>query len=577
MYLIFGTVCFALSFFCCGDFLNLKGKYISGAFLLLVSGVIVKAIGAVYKIPLTSYIGTVGRGYYAFAYNLVLPLHAVTMGAFPIALSKLVSEYRTRNDCRTVLALKKGALRLFFFVGLFGMLLLLLCAKPYCELLVKSPKSIYAAVAVTPSLFFSCVGGAYRGYYEGSVNMIPTAVSQITEAVGKFVFGIVFSKFAYDRLVSEFDVCKTVLGKSVGENDALSVIYPYSTAAAMLGVTVASFLSLSFLTVYSKIKREKRIKSNVIAAEIMLLRFAFRIMVSSCVQSIFQFLDSASVQLALNAVNPTLIRNHYLFALSYVNVSDSELSAYACGVLSASNDFKNLVPGITMSLGICAVPVISSSYENRDNSRLSSMFNAIFKYTSLLSSLGGLIIFVCADDALTLLYSNSSPDIPLAAAPLVRMFALTVSAYSLSGLFVFCVQSVGMAQKSIPSYIVCGIIRVVLNIILIKEGNLLLYGYVISSLIGYAVLAVWNLLIFIKRTKIKADFFKTLLFPLLIEAAVIQIFVCLPINNCLSENTAFRLIENVIIVTLLYMVPCFLCGMLNFNDFFRYLGHKKCR
>ena len=279
-------------------------------------------------------------------------------------------------------------------------------------------------------------------------------------------------------------------------------------------------------------------------------------------QSIFQFLDSASVQLALNAVNPTLIRNHYLLALSYVNVSDSELSAYACGVLSASNDFKNLVPGITMSLGICAVPVISSSYENRDSSRLSSMFNAIFKYTSLLSSLGGLIIFVCADDALTLLYSNSSPDIPLAAAPLVRMFALTVSAYSLSGLFVFCVQSVGMAQKSIPSYIVCGIIRVVLNIILIKEGNLLLYGYVISSLIGYAVLAVWNLLIFIKRTKIKADFFKTLV---------------LPLNNYLSENTVFRLIENVIIVSLLYMVPCFLCGMLNFNDFFRYLSHKKCR
>ena len=181
----------------------------------------------------------------------------------------------------------------------------------------------------------------------------------------------------------------------------------------------------------------------------------------------------------------------------------------------------SFVYGCSMSLGICAVPVISSSYENRDNSRLSSMFNAIFKYTSLLSSLGGLIIFVCADDALTLLYSNSSPDIPLAAAPLVRMFALTVSAYSLSGLFVFCVQSVGMAQKSIPSYIVCGIIRVVLNIILIKEGNLLLYGYVISSLIGYAVLAVWNLLIFIKRTKIKADFFKTLVLPLLIEAAVL--------------------------------------------------------
>lgn len=61
---------------------SIKEKYISSAFLLLVSTVIVKMISAFYKIPLTSYIGATGRGYFSIAYNLCLPIHALTMGAF---------------------------------------------------------------------------------------------------------------------------------------------------------------------------------------------------------------------------------------------------------------------------------------------------------------------------------------------------------------------------------------------------------------------------------------------------------------------------------------------------------------
>ena len=61
--------------------------------MLLLTSVIVKFIGAVYKIPLTAFIGAVGRGYFAAAYNVYLPVHALLMGAFPIALSRLVSKY----------------------------------------------------------------------------------------------------------------------------------------------------------------------------------------------------------------------------------------------------------------------------------------------------------------------------------------------------------------------------------------------------------------------------------------------------------------------------------------------------
>ena len=99
---------------------NLKQRYISSAFILLVSTVIVKIISAVYKIPLTMYIGAEGRGYFSIAYNLCLPIHALTMGAFPIALTKLISSYNAKGDMNKVYALKIASKRLFFIIGING-------------------------------------------------------------------------------------------------------------------------------------------------------------------------------------------------------------------------------------------------------------------------------------------------------------------------------------------------------------------------------------------------------------------------------------------------------------------------
>ena len=174
--IIFLDGVFAPSFFV-GDFVSLKSKYLSSAFVLLVSTVIVKVIGAVYKIPLTAYIGGVGRGYFAYAYNLCLPVHAITMGAFPIALSKLVSTYNSKGDTQMVLSLKKGSLGLFTVVGAVGMFVLICVAKPYSDLIAHSPKALYTALVLAPSVLFSCMGASYRGYCEGFLNMIPSAVS----------------------------------------------------------------------------------------------------------------------------------------------------------------------------------------------------------------------------------------------------------------------------------------------------------------------------------------------------------------------------------------------------------------
>ena len=95
--------CFIFLF---GDFVNNRSKYISSALLLVITSICIKVIGAIYKIPLTAYIGAVGRGYFAAAYTVCLPVHALTMGCLPVALSRLVSKYNANSNKTAIVGLK---------------------------------------------------------------------------------------------------------------------------------------------------------------------------------------------------------------------------------------------------------------------------------------------------------------------------------------------------------------------------------------------------------------------------------------------------------------------------------------
>lgn len=567
--IIFLDGVFAPSFFV-GDFVSLKSKYLSSAFVLLVSTVIVKVIGAVYKIPLTAYIGGVGRGYFAYAYNLCLPVHAITMGAFPIALSKLVSTYNSKGDTQMVLSLKKGSLGLFTVVGAVGMIVLICLAKPYSDLIAHSPKALYTALVLAPSVLFSCMGASYRGYFEGFLNMIPTAVSQTIDALFKMIFGLLFAKYSMAYLFKEYLLSGKVLGEfAINDEVALSLIYPYTSAFAMLGATLGAFVSLCFLCVYSKnhsAKINHPLRTKIANKE--LLMFSFPIMVSTGVQSVFQFLDTASIQIVLGKMNILALKNMFSQSLNIVSISDSDLPTYVYGVLSASLDFKNLVPGVTMALGVSAVPAISRAFEQGSGERLSALVNSIYKYTSLLSLLGGAVLYLCSEEILMLFYGKNSYDIVVSSVALVKYFALTVVLYSLAGTSVFAVQAIGCAKKSILPYAVSGVIRVILNFVLVSDEHLVLYGAVISGAVGYAVITVWNTVVLYKKAKIQFDFLRSIIFPACLFLLVV--YLC---NLIFSQiSFPFSIIGMIIIKcsisVVLFCILCFLCGMLNFREFF---------
>lgn len=557
---------------------SIKSKYLSSAFLLLLTSVIVKIIGAVYKIPLTSFIGAVGRGYFATAYNLCLPLHAVIMGAFPVALSRLTSKYNASGNKEAVSAVKKGSFRLFFIVGIVGTAVMLIAAKPYSVYIAASPKSLYTILVLTPSIFFSALAASYRGYYEGFMNMHPTSVSQTIEAFFKMIFGLIFARLSMSYLYNAYLKTGMVLGESAaGEEEALSLIYPLTSAAAMLGVTLGSVISLLYVWVYHQINKTGETvcdKSKTRLVQKELLAFSLPIMISCAVQSVFQFLDTATVQLALGMINQQDLKDIYAECLKSASTADDDIATYIYGLLSSAIDFKNLIPGITMALGICAVPAISSACEARNTDHLSGLINSIYKYTSLISAAGGIVLALCSRDILTFFYGISAPDIVIGCDTLVKYFALTVPVYSLAGTAVFCVQAIGVPQKSIAPYVASGIIRVVLNIILVSNERFILMGCVLAGAAGYFVMFVWNVVVVKKVSKTKFDLKNVVIKPAIIS--IVSYFLLNYIFKFINPGSNL-LIYLLIKFTVCALVFCMLCFIFRAVDLNEITFYRKCK
>lgn len=487
---------------------NLKQKYIGSALLLLISSVAVKLISAVYKIPLTAYIGATGRGYFNIAYNIYMPVHAVIMGAFPIAVSHLVSKYNAAGNSAKIYSLKKAGRLLFFIAGLLGTALIILLARPYSNI-VSSEKSIYTIYVIAPTVLFSAICASNRSLAEGFMNMVPTSVSQIIEAVFKLVFGLLFAKYSMAYLYDMYVNSGAVLGiVCETEQAALSLIYPLTSAAAMGGVTVGSLFSMVYSSVYISVKYNSfKISRDytVFGSLKEIAAFSAPIIVSTVIQSLSTFLDNSSVQYCLSLCSSEALKNAYKSCLEISGAGDSDLVTYIYGLFSSAQDFKNLIPGFTMALGVAAVPAISASFEEGNRERLTSLVNSIFKYTSIIAFGGGVYLSLSAKNLLSVLYSASNSDIVIGTVPLVKYYGFTMLFYCLAGISVFSIQAVGKAKAGIPAIIVSAILRIGINYYFVSDANINIYGTVASGAAGYLVILVCNMIILKKQTGVKYE------------------------------------------------------------------------
>ena len=243
----------------------------NGTFFFMASTLMVKVIGALYKIPLFNLLGTEGIG----LYQMVFPVYALLLtfsgGGVSTAMTRLVGEGYNGED------LLKKCLKIFAPIGLFFTFFLLIFANKIAFLQGNELASgLYRAIS--PSVFFVSLIACVRGYFQGKSNFTPTALSQVIEQLVKAVSG----------LIALLLVQGSILLKGI---------------IACLAITLSELIALLFLLIKLKISKEKS-KENIIKEEKLIsygyaFKFILPITLSSIVLPIASFLDSF---IAINAL-----------------------------------------------------------------------------------------------------------------------------------------------------------------------------------------------------------------------------------------------------------------------------------
>ena len=177
-----------------------KDKFLKGALILTVAGLLVKVIGSVNRILLSRLLGGEGIGLYQMAYPIYLLMLSVCSAGVPVAVSIIVAEKVAKNDYAQAHRIFKVTLGLMAAFGLFFALLLYGTAG----LLVNSgwirdSRAYYALVVLTPAVFFSSILASFRGYFQGYQMMTPPAVSQILEQLVRVTVMIGLAYFLLPR------------------------------------------------------------------------------------------------------------------------------------------------------------------------------------------------------------------------------------------------------------------------------------------------------------------------------------------------------------------------------------------
>ena len=506
-----------------------KQSLLTGAGVLAIATVVVKLIGALYKIPLTNLITVEGYGYFTGAYAVYNPLYAISMAGLPVAVAKLVSQNIELGRIKDAKLIFTVARKLFLAVGLFGTVLLCAIAIPYSNF-VGSPQNYISILAVAPCILFCCQMSSFRGYYEGLNNMTPTGVSQVIEAIVKLTFGLAATYFCFNSWIDTYheeavNGVATVFGVEVtNEAEALSVMYPYAAAVAILGVTLGSMFGLVYLYIRYKTKgfgftREELVNSPAAESEkslrSQLIKIAAPVALSSIILNVSNIIDDTTIRnrLAYALENaPEVIKGMYASSLEAAQTLDSGIVNYLYGTHGSVLNIKNLIPTITMTLGISAIPVLSAAWAAKNKKEVKSTIESAIRVAMMIALPAGFGIAALAKPILTLLYP-SQPDMVPIATPMMIVYGFGIFLFAIVSPVTNMLQAVGRTDIPLRTVAIGSAVKIILNFILIGNPDINIYGAPVSTTVCYIIMISINLTSLIKVTGVKINFVSVFVKP----------------------------------------------------------------
>ena len=475
-----------------------KNTFVKGAAILGAAGLIVKFLGAVFRLPLANMIGATGMAYYSPAYYTYTVFVTIATSGIPVAISKMVSERITVGNFEEAHHVYRVSLKLLTVIGAVSFVVMFFGAGIISDL-QNIEEAKLPMMAVAPALLIVPVMAAYRGYFQGMQNMRPTAISQIIEQVFRVFFGLLLGFMLFRETIGE-----GFGDYSPGEKGAAGAAFG-ATVGALGGLAIIFFVYvMSRGAIHRRIDmHENNAPENGKDILRKILVIAIPITIGACITPIMNVIEA-----------PVVIRG--LSGSGY----ESEVAKNLYGQISGfAIPLINMPQVLTMALAMSLVPLISAAHKTQDRESLHYNTSLAMRIAVIIGLPCAAGMAILAEPILLLLYSSRWDE----AVNIAPTFAIM----SVGVLFVSLVQTVsgilqGVGKQNIPVINMCiGIvIKIVVTYFLVSIPSLNIMGAGIGTLITYIVVAVLDVWATLKYTGARINVGLTFIRPLISTACM---------------------------------------------------------
>lgn len=498
-----------------------KSSFTGGVVILTLSAVVVKLIGVCYKIPLVRLLGTQGMGYFNAAYDVYALLCVVSTTGLPVAISVMMNKYRGQH--KRIFWLSLCIVILIGLIAAFGVF-------AFADQIAARIGAQGAAMSLrfmAPAVLFICITGALRGYYQGKHNMLPTAVSQIIEAAGKLLFGLIFAYIAISKQQSSSN----------------------AAAFAVLGLSVGTFLCMIFLILYEKgetSQQSEMIKRSVLLKQ--LIWIAFPVTLAALLSGMSKMIDLGLIMRRLQDAGMS---------------SEAAVSLYGC-YSAMVLPLYNAIPAMFGSLAMPLVPHLAAACERGDRQAQTDLLSTSFRLTALISVPGAIGLGMLSDRILPLLFGGAA-DLERATVLLI-LISMAIPASCLITATSAILQAYGHAWMPMVSTAAGCAIKALILYVLCGNPIVGILAAPISTLICCVVIVVMNLFQ-ICRIAPQFQFGRTWLLAIGISALSVGVAsVVKRIMTAAADSVILTVGTCVTAAVIVYGILAYLFGLFRISD-----------
>lgn len=496
-----------------------KTNFLAQGTILVIASFVAKAIGMIYRIPLTHILGDDGNGYYSTANEIYTIILMISSFSLPLAVSRLVAEREYAGEVKNSYKVLICSLRFASVTGGILSILTFLLGGVITKYVMGVELASYALRVLAPAIFLFALTGVLRGFFQGHGTMVPTAVSQIIEQI---INAIVSVAGAYVMLQYGLK-----LGEKKGDAELGTAL---AAAGGTFGTVASVGVALLFMIVIylgyrngfkRRMKKDKTRRRESDRAIYRAITYTILpIVLSTLVYNISTIIDQG-------------VFNHILAGMGFTQ----KQYATVWGIYSGKFRVLMNVPlSIASCLAPSVVPALTEAMANNDLREAGLRTRDTIRYTMVFTIPCAVGMAALARPIMMMLYGNN--DSLALAAGIMQSGALLTVLLALSTLTTGILQGLGEMQAPLVHAATAVAIHLGFLVLFVVKFKWNIYGVVYANIIFGLIICLLNARSIRKKLHYRQEIKKTFLVPVIAAGVMgIAAYLVHRVFNLFAGNT----------------------------------------